>query len=151
VGTSRGATRSVCTPQRFPWQRFTPFHHGSVSPRSIASRSVSHGSFSKRAAAAQFRKAAFRNFSGRDAFRNAALPTFPIARSEFFLCLVTPLCSYLYGGLHGGLYESADITRYFPFPRFPPRGGFPRTHPPSAADGATAGGATAVRQPSRAV
>ena len=32
-----------------------------------------------------------------------------------FLCLITPLCSYLYGGLYGGLYERADIIRYFPF------------------------------------
>ena len=31
-----------------------------------------------------------------------------------FPCLVTPLCSYLYGGLYGGLYGSADIIRYFP-------------------------------------
>ena len=28
-----------------------------------------------------------------------------------FLCLITPLCSYLYGGLYGGLYERADIIR----------------------------------------
>ena len=31
-----------------------------------------------------------------------------------FLCLITPLCSYLYGGLYGGLYERAHIIRYFP-------------------------------------
>lgn len=31
-----------------------------------------------------------------------------------FLCLITPLCSYVYGGLYGGLYERADIIRYFP-------------------------------------
>lgn len=30
------------------------------------------------------------------------------------LCLITPLCSYLYGGLYGGLYERAHIIRYFP-------------------------------------
>jgi hypothetical protein len=30
-----------------------------------------------------------------------------------FLCLITPLCSYLYGGLYGGLYERAHIIRYF--------------------------------------
>jgi hypothetical protein len=29
-----------------------------------------------------------------------------------FLCLITPLCSYLYGGLYGGLYERAHIIRY---------------------------------------
>ena len=29
---------------------------------------------------------------------------------RFFLCLITPLCSYLYGGLHGG----ADVIRCFP-------------------------------------
>ena len=34
-----------------------------------------------------------------------------------FLCLITPLCSYLYGGLYGRLYERADIIRYFPFSR----------------------------------
>jgi hypothetical protein len=31
-----------------------------------------------------------------------------------FLGLITPLCSYLYGGLCGGLYERAHIIRYFP-------------------------------------
>jgi hypothetical protein len=31
-----------------------------------------------------------------------------------FLCLIMPLCSYLYGGLYGGLYERAHIIRYFP-------------------------------------
>jgi hypothetical protein len=31
-----------------------------------------------------------------------------------FLCLITPLRSCLYGGLHGGLYERAHIIRYFP-------------------------------------
>jgi hypothetical protein len=30
-----------------------------------------------------------------------------------FLCLITPLCSYLYGGLYRGLYEKAHIIRYF--------------------------------------
>jgi hypothetical protein len=30
-----------------------------------------------------------------------------------FLCLITPLCSYLYGGLYGWLYERAHIIRYF--------------------------------------
>jgi tetratricopeptide (TPR) repeat protein len=34
--------------------------------------------------------------------------------SETFLCLIAPLCSYLYGGLYGGLYERAHIIRYFP-------------------------------------
>jgi hypothetical protein len=33
-----------------------------------------------------------------------------------FLYLITPLCSYLYGGLYGGLYERAHIIRYFPPP-----------------------------------
>jgi hypothetical protein len=33
-----------------------------------------------------------------------------------FLCLITPLRSYLYGGLYGGLYERAHIIRYFPAP-----------------------------------
>ena len=28
-----------------------------------------------------------------------------------FLCLITPLCSFLYGGLYGGLYERAHIIR----------------------------------------
>ena len=31
-----------------------------------------------------------------------------------FLCLITPLCSYSYGGLYGGPYERAHIIRYFP-------------------------------------
>ena len=35
-------------------------------------------------------------------------------RSKPFLCLITPMCSYLYGGLYGGLYERAHIIRYFP-------------------------------------
>jgi ABC-type multidrug transport system fused ATPase/permease subunit len=30
-----------------------------------------------------------------------------------FLCLITPLCSYLYGVLYGGLYERSHIIRYF--------------------------------------
>ena len=34
--------------------------------------------------------------------------------ASFFLCLVMPLCSYLYGGLYGGWYERAHIIRYFP-------------------------------------
>jgi hypothetical protein len=38
---------------------------------------------------------------------------FVLTRSIDFLCLVTPLCSYLYGGLYGGLYERAHIIRYF--------------------------------------
>jgi hypothetical protein len=33
--------------------------------------------------------------------------------ASHFLCLITPLCSYLYGGLYGGLYERAHIIRYF--------------------------------------
>jgi hypothetical protein len=33
---------------------------------------------------------------------------------EDFLCLITPLCSYLYGGLYGGLYERAHIIRCYP-------------------------------------
>jgi hypothetical protein len=32
---------------------------------------------------------------------------------------MTPLRSYLYGGLYGGLYESAHIIRYFPPPAGP--------------------------------
>ena len=32
--------------------------------------------------------------------------------SKDFLCLITPLCSYLYGGLYGGLYERAHIIRH---------------------------------------
>ena len=38
-------------------------------------------------------------------------------RLRSFLCLITPLCSYLYGYLYGGLYERAHIIRYFPPPR----------------------------------
>jgi hypothetical protein len=34
--------------------------------------------------------------------------------STSFLCLITPLCSYLYGGLYGGLYERAHIIRIGP-------------------------------------
>jgi hypothetical protein len=30
------------------------------------------------------------------------------------LCLITRMCSYLHGGLYGGLYERAHIIRYFP-------------------------------------
>jgi hypothetical protein len=37
-----------------------------------------------------------------------------------FLCLITPLCSYLYGSLYGGSYARAHIIRYFP-PRPLPR------------------------------
>jgi hypothetical protein len=33
--------------------------------------------------------------------------------ASFFLCLITPLCSYLCGGLYAGLYERAHIIRYF--------------------------------------
>jgi hypothetical protein len=33
--------------------------------------------------------------------------------SSSFLCLITPLCSYLYRGLYGALYEGAHIIRYF--------------------------------------
>jgi hypothetical protein len=33
--------------------------------------------------------------------------------SKDFLCLITPLRSYLYGGLYGGLYERAHIIRCF--------------------------------------
>ena len=29
-----------------------------------------------------------------------------------FLCLITPLCPYLHGGLYGRLYERAHIIRY---------------------------------------
>jgi hypothetical protein len=29
--------------------------------------------------------------------------------NAYFLCLITPLCSYLYGGLYGGVYERAHI------------------------------------------
>ena len=36
------------------------------------------------------------------------------ALHDYFLCMITPLCSYLYGGLSGGLYERAHIIRYFP-------------------------------------
>ena len=31
-----------------------------------------------------------------------------------FLCLITPLHSYLYGGLYGGLYEGAHMIRHLP-------------------------------------
>jgi hypothetical protein len=31
-----------------------------------------------------------------------------------FLCLITPLCFYLHGGVYGGLYERAHMTMYFP-------------------------------------
>jgi hypothetical protein len=34
-----------------------------------------------------------------------------LAFTSFFLCLITPLCSYLYGGLHEGFYERAHIIR----------------------------------------
>jgi hypothetical protein len=44
-----------------------------------------------------------------------------------FLCLIMPLCSYLYGGLYWGLYERAHIIRYFPLWSFCRNG--------SAADG----------------
>jgi hypothetical protein len=37
----------------------------------------------------------------------------PLAGSLLFLCLITPLCPYLYGGLYGGLYERAHIIRCF--------------------------------------
>jgi hypothetical protein len=37
-----------------------------------------------------------------------------LVRELSFLCLITPLCSYLYGGLYGGLHERAHIIRYFP-------------------------------------
>jgi hypothetical protein len=48
-----------------------------------------------------------------------------------FLCLITPLCSYLYGGLYGGLYERAHIIRYFPI--FPRQGARGRRQPPRRA------------------
>jgi hypothetical protein len=34
--------------------------------------------------------------------------------SGSFLCLITPMCSYLYGGLYGRMYERAHVIRYFP-------------------------------------
>jgi hypothetical protein len=37
-------------------------------------------------------------------------------RELYLLCQITPLRSYLYGGLYGGLYERAHIIRYFPSP-----------------------------------
>jgi hypothetical protein len=37
------------------------------------------------------------------------------AASEILLCLIAPLCSYLYGGLDGGLHERAHIIRYFAY------------------------------------
>jgi hypothetical protein len=36
------------------------------------------------------------------------------AAAGFFLCLITPLCSYLYRGLYGGLYGRAHVIRSFP-------------------------------------
>jgi hypothetical protein len=36
-----------------------------------------------------------------------------VAQLMSFLCLITPLCSYLYGGLYGGLCERAHIIRCF--------------------------------------
>ena len=56
--------------------------------------------------------------------------------NAYFLCLITPLCSYLYGGLYGGLYERAHIIRYFP--RAELRG-------PLRARGARAGGLGGLR------
>jgi hypothetical protein len=36
-----------------------------------------------------------------DPLTNASLPRSP-SDTAHFLCLITPLCSYLYGGLYGG-------------------------------------------------
>jgi hypothetical protein len=39
------------------------------------------------------------------------------SRAGSLLYPITPPCSYLYGGLYGGLYERAHIIRYFPLYR----------------------------------
>jgi hypothetical protein len=69
---------------------------------------------------------------GAEKARRRGAPTPPALtlaprRSRSFLCLITPLCSYLYGGLYGGLHESAHIIRCFPPAASRPATWFSRT------------------------
>ena len=49
-----------------------------------------------------------------------------------FLCLITPLCSYLHGGLYGGSYGRARIIRLLSSVEPQVKDAFPLFHTPSS-------------------